>query len=78
MQNLLTLLTIGLVVFWLGRFALGLARGRVKGAHPVEKRLGWITRSEHPRHFWAFTLLQIVLIAILSWLLLGLWSTPAL
>ena len=77
MRNLLLLLTIGLFVVWLGRFALGLIRGRVKGAHPVEKKLAWIERIEHPRHFWAFTLLQIVLFVILAWVILGLWTSPA-
>lgn len=77
MQNLLLLLTIGLLFIWLGRFALGLVRGRVKGTHPVEKKLTWIARTEHPRHFWAFTLLQIVLFIILAWVILGLWNKPA-
>jgi len=77
MQNLLLVIIIGLFVFWLGRFALGLIRGRVKGSHPVEKKLAWIARTEHPRHFWAFTLLQIVLFVILASVILGLWNTPA-
>jgi hypothetical protein len=77
MQNLFLLLTVGLFVFWLGRFALGLIRGRVKGTHPVEKKLAWIARTEHPTHFWAFTLLHIVLFIILAWVIFGLWTTPA-
>jgi hypothetical protein len=77
MQNPLLVLTIGLLLIWLGRFALGLIQGRVKGAHPVEKKLTWIARTEHPGHFWAFTLLQIVLFLFLAWVILGLWSTPA-
>lgn len=77
MKNLLLLLTIGLFVFWLARFSWGLIRGRVKGAHPVEKKLAWIAKAEHPRHFWAFTLLQIVLFVILACVILGIWSSPA-
>jgi hypothetical protein len=77
MQNLLLLLAIGLVVIWLGRFAWGLIRGRVKGKHPVEKKFSWIARTEHPSHFWAFALLQIVLFIVVAWVILGLWKTPA-
>lgn len=77
MQNLLLVLIIGWLLFWLGRFANGLIQGRVKGTHPVENRLTWIARTEHPRHFWAFTLLQIVLFITLVWVILGLWNTPA-
>lgn len=77
MQNPLLLLIISLVLFWLVRFVSGLIRGEVKGAHPVEKKLTWITRAEHPKHFWAFTLLQIILFILLAWALLGLWNTPA-
>lgn len=77
MKNPLLLLTIALFVFWLARFAMGLIRGRVKGAHPVEKKLAWIARAEHPQHFWAFTLLQIVLFVILACIILGIWSSPA-
>lgn len=77
MQMLLILLAIGLLVIWLGRFALGLMRGRVKGPHPVAKKLAWIARSEHPQHFWTFTLLQIVLLILIVLVILGLWNTPA-
>jgi hypothetical protein len=76
MRNMLLLLTIGLLVFWFGRFALGLMRGRVKGAHPLEKKLAWIERTEHPRHFWFFTLLQCLLFIIVIWGILGLRITP--
>jgi len=77
MQKLLLLLAIGLFVVWLGRFVLGLIRGQVKGAHPVEKKLAWIAKAEHPRHFWAFALLQIVLFVILACVILGIWTSPA-
>lgn len=78
MRNPLLLIALGLVVIWLGRFASGLIRGKVKGAHPVKKELTWIAKSEHPRHFWAFTLLQIVLLILIAWVIVGLWNTPAL
>ena len=77
MKNPLLLLAIGLFVVWLARFSLGLIRGRVKGTHPVEKKLTWIERHEHPKHFWTFTLLQIVLFIIFAWVILGVWNTPA-
>jgi len=77
MRNLLLLFIIVLFVFWIGRFALGLIRGRVKGTHPVEKKFAWIARTEHPRHFWAFTLLHIVLFIVAAWIILGLWNSPA-
>ena len=77
MQTSLLMLAMGLFVFWLARFALGLTRGRVKGAHPVEKKLTWIEKHEHPRHFWAFTLLQIVLMIVVASAILGFWNSPA-
>ncbi len=77
MQNLLLLLAAGLFFIWLVRFAWGLTGGRVKGRHPVEKRLTWIIRNEHPGHFWAFMLLQIALFFAVAWMILGLWKTPA-
>lgn len=77
MQTLLRVLLTGLLVFWTSRFALGLIRGEVKGTHPGYKRLAWIARAELPGHFWTFTLLQIILLLVLAWLILGLWNTRA-
>ena len=77
MQTSLLIIAIGLFVIWFARFALGLIRGRVKGAHPVEKKFTWIEKHEHPRHFWAFTLLQIVMMIIVVLVILGFWNTPA-
>lgn len=77
MQNALNLLIFGILVFWLGRFVLGLMRGRVKGAHPIEKKFSWIDRGEHPKHFWVFTLLQVILLVIFACVIFGLRIAPA-
>lgn len=78
MRNLLLIIATGFFTIWLGRLGLGMIQGRVKGAHPIERKLTWIAKSDHPGHFWAFTLLQIVLLVILAWLIVGIWNTPAL
>lgn len=77
MKHPLLLLSLGLSIFWFGRFALGLFRGQVKGAHPVEKKLAWIAKVEHPTHFWGYTLLHVVVFLFLTWVILGLWNAPA-
>lgn len=78
MQTSLLLLMVAMLFIWLGRFVLGLMRGRVKGSHPVERKFAWIDRTEYPRHFWIFALLQVLLFVVLAWFILGLWNTPLL
>jgi len=77
MKYPLLFLAIAVFVLAIGGFALGQFRGRVKGLHPVEKKATWIARAEHPRHFWGYTLLHILLYIILAWVILGLWNAPA-
>lgn len=76
MQNTFLLLTIGLIAFWFGRFVLGLLKGRVRGAHPIEKKLAWIEKTEHPKHFWLFTLFQCLLFVIVTLIILMFRNKP--
>jgi hypothetical protein len=73
-KTLLLLLAIGSFVALFGGFVWGLTRGRVGGAHPIKKKVAWIERSEHPKHFWGYTLLHIVVFLILAWMIFGLWT----
>lgn len=77
MKNLLIILTIILLVFGVGIFAWSHTRGHVIGRHPITKNTAWIAKAEHPRHFWGYTLLHILLYLILAWVILGLWNAPA-
>lgn len=77
MQSLFLVLTVGLLLLWCTRFIMGLSRGQVKGRHPIDKKLAWISRVEHPGHFWGFAFFQIVMLTILAWVLLAVWIRPA-
>ena len=77
MKNPLVILTIILFVFGVGEFIWSHTRGRVRGRHPVTKKATWIAKAEHPKHFWGYTLLHILLYLILAWVIFGLWNARA-
>lgn len=77
MKDPLLYAIVALFVLVLGGLALALIRGRVAGTHPVHKRVAWIHKTEHPQHYWGYTLLHVVLLGLLALLVLGIWSSPA-
>jgi hypothetical protein len=77
MNITLLFISIAILIVLVCGFMYELIRGRVRGAHPVGKNLAWIDRSEHPSHFWGYTVLHIVVYVILAWILCGLWNSPA-
>jgi len=77
MKNLLVIVTIVLLLVGVSEFIWSHTRGRVRGRHPVTKKASWIAKAEHPKHFWGYTLLHILLYLIIAGGILAFWNAPA-
>ena len=76
MRNFLMWLAMFVLMSVIVHFLWAQRQGRVSGTHPIARKLAWIERVEHPRHYWSYTLLHGLIYVVLGWVLFGLWNRP--